>query len=188
MLDINPGRIRQRRLDGGRRGDVEEAPAGDAKPAHRPRGAGEPGHNLGQGLDSAERVVLVGVSELAQHAHVPDLTDPQRVLVALGSADEDRLAVARHQDGHRLEMDRDVGHPANVRRAEHGAVVAVGEEQVEILGLHERLDLAPPSREFLVCNDGSDDVHGDLPKGVRGDVADATSGAGEARARVCDSS
>ena len=163
VLDIDPFRVGQRRPQGSRRGDVQEAHAGNAEPANRARGADQPGDHVGQGLDATERVVLVRVRELAKNPHVRNPAHAQRVLVALGPAYDHGIARERHDDGHRLEVDRDVGQPADVRRAEHGAVVAVGDEQVEPFGLHQRLDAPPPTRVFLGRDGRSGDVHAGLP-------------------------
>ena len=40
-------------------------------------------------------------------------------------------------------MDREIRQPARMRRAEHGAVVGVGDQEVEVLLGHHRLDFAP---------------------------------------------
>jgi hypothetical protein len=159
LLDIDDRGAGQRRLQGSRRGRVHEAQARDPEPANRAPRADD----LREGLDAAERIVLVRVRELAEDAHVRDAAHAERVLVALGSARHQRIAGQRHEDGHRLEVDGDVRQPANVRRAEHGAVVAVGDDQVEPVCLHQRLD-APPSVRVLLRRDGrSGDVHADLP-------------------------
>jgi hypothetical protein len=163
MLDIDPRGVGQRRPQGSRRGNVQEAHAGNAEPANRARGADQPGDHVRQRLDAAERVVLVRVRELAENADVRNPANAQRVLVPLGPAHDHAIARERHEDGHRLEVDRDIGQPADVHRAEDGAVVAVGDEQVEPFSLHERLDAPPPTRVFLVRDGRSGHVHAGLP-------------------------
>ena len=177
LLDIDDRGAGQRCIQGSRRGRVHEAQARDPEPTNWAPRADHLCDDLRQGFDAAERVVLVRVRELAEDAHVRDTAHAEGVLVALGSAGHQRVAERRDEDGHRLEVDRDVRQPANVRWAEHGAVVAVGEEQVKPCGLHQRLDASPATRVFVGRNGRTRDVQGGSPVGLRCNGADRTSGA-----------
>ena len=143
VLDVDPLRRRQGVPEGRHQVRADQAAAAQAHAPRRRQGAPDVGHDLGQALDPGEGIVLVGMGELAQHAHVGDAAGQEGVLVALGPHEHDGLPTAGHQDAGGFEVDREVRQPAGVRRPEGGPVVGVGNQHVEVACCHHGLHPAP---------------------------------------------
>ena len=87
--------------------------------------------------------------ELAQDAHVGDAAPQACVLVALRAHQHERRPLERDQDAGRLEVHREVGQPAGVRRPEGGPVIRVSHQQVQVPFGQHLLDPVPTIGVFL---------------------------------------
>ena len=149
VLHVEPLDARQRRLEGPQQIGPHETPTREADSPERARIEADVGQDLAQTLDDRVRVILVGVGELAQDAHVGDPPAEPRVLVALRAHEHDRRSLARDQDAGGLEVHREVGQPAGVRRPERGPIIRVGHEEVQVPLSEQGLDASPAPRILL---------------------------------------